>query len=184
MITFKRGDVIKLPLKRKKNSVYLAPEIAQQIIPREVQPGMSVSTLTGCLQVKDNLHDIKVYSLKLLNILRSTKCELLFTKLQAFADRDDQPSSSKRPPTREEVLKNIKYEWGKLDVDLFVKKLMQDGITDIKIEQTGPGGVIIKLLGEDTSITINEHNTHIKCGGKQSLRLKLRDLLLQCVPSF
>lgn len=103
---------------------------------------------------------------------------------QAFTDRDDQPSSSKRPPTREEVLKNVKYEWGKLDVDLFVKKLMQDGITDIKIDQTGPGGVIIKLLGEDTSITIDEHNTHINCGGKQSLRLKLRDLLLQCVPSF
>lgn len=59
MITFKRGEVIKLPLKRKRNRVYLAPEIAKQIIPREIQPGTNVSTLTGCLQVKDNLHDIK-----------------------------------------------------------------------------------------------------------------------------
>lgn len=60
MITFKRGDVIKLPLKRKRNRVYLAPEIAKKIIPYEVQPGVSVSTLTGCLRVKDNLHDVKV----------------------------------------------------------------------------------------------------------------------------
>lgn len=81
-------------------------------------------------------------------------------------------------------MKKVKYEWGKLDVDLFVKKLMQDGITDIKIDQTGPGAVVIKLIGEETSITIDEHSTHIKCGGKQSLRLKLRDLLMQCVPSF
>lgn len=61
---------------------------------------------------------------------------------------------------------------------------MQDGITDIKIDQTGADGVIIRLLGDNTTIVIDEHNTHIKCGGKQSLRLKLRDLLLQCVPSF
>lgn len=60
MITFKRGEVIKLPLKRKRNRVFLTPEIAKQIIPREVQPGTQLSTMTGCLQVKDNLHDIVV----------------------------------------------------------------------------------------------------------------------------
>lgn len=82
------------------------------------------------------------------------------------------------------MLKKIKYEWGPLDVDLFLKKLMQDGITDIKMEQLGPGSVTITLVGEDTQIQINERNTHIVCGGKQSLRLKLRDLLLQCVQKF
>lgn len=60
MITFKRGEVIKLPLKRTFDRVFLTPEIAKQIIPREVQPGTNLSSLTGCLQVKDNLHDIKV----------------------------------------------------------------------------------------------------------------------------
>lgn len=65
MITFKRGEVIKLPLKRKRNRVYLTPEIAKQIIPREVQPGTTISTLTGCLQVKDNLHDIKVSNISI-----------------------------------------------------------------------------------------------------------------------
>lgn len=61
---------------------------------------------------------------------------------------------------------------------------MQDGITDIKIEQATGGAMVIRLIGDDTSITIDENSTHIQCGGKQSLRLKLRDLLMQCVPSF
>lgn len=98
--------------------------------------------------------------------------------------RDEHQGQSKRLPTREEILKRTKYEWGKVDVDLFVKKLMQDGITDIKIDRTDSEGIIIKLLTDDTTIIIDEFNTHIQCGGKQSLRLKLRDLLMQCVSSF
>lgn len=60
LITFKRGEVINLPLKRKRNRVYLTPDVAQSIMPREVQPGVNLSTLTGLLQVKDNMHDIRV----------------------------------------------------------------------------------------------------------------------------
>lgn len=60
LITFKRGEVIKLPLKRKRNRVFLAPNIAQTVVPREIQPGINMSTLTGYLEVKDNLHDINV----------------------------------------------------------------------------------------------------------------------------
>lgn len=60
VITFKRGEVIKLPLKRTFDRVFLTPDIAKQIVPREVQPGVNLSSVTGCLQVKDNLHDIKV----------------------------------------------------------------------------------------------------------------------------
>lgn len=60
LITFKRGEVIKLPLKRKRNLVYLTPDVAHSIVPKEVQPGVNLSTITGVLQVKDNLHDIRV----------------------------------------------------------------------------------------------------------------------------
>lgn len=52
------------------------------------------------------------------------------------------------------------------------------------MEQPSPGCVHIVLVGEDTHIRLEEGNTHIVCGGKQSLRLKLRDLLLQCVQKF
>lgn len=103
----------------------------------------------------------------------------------ASASKD---SASKRivsvAPTREEIMKKMKYEWGRLDVDLFIKKLMQEGITDIQVDNKGPHSVTIILVGEDTQIRLEEGNTHIVCGGKQSLRLKLRDLLMQCVQKF
>lgn len=87
-------------------------------------------------------------------------------------------------PTREDVLKRVKYEWGPLNVELFLKKLMQDGITDVQVEQKSAKCVNIVLVGEDTQIRMEEGTTHIVCGGKQSLRLKLRDLLMQCVQKF
>jgi integrator complex subunit 9 len=161
IITFKRGDVINLPIKRKRNIVYVAKELAQTVLPQEVAPGTNISTVTGILHVKDNLHDIQVCS-----------------------DQSDGESSKSCGIQREAALKKVKYEWGTLDVDLLMKKLSQDGITDIKMEQNGFGAVVINLHSEDTVIQIDEKSTHIICGGKQSLRLKLRDLLLQCIQSF
>lgn len=163
MITFKRGEVIKLPLKRTFDRVFLTPEIAKQIIPREVLPGTNLSSLTGCLQVKDNLHDLKAFEEPL----------------------SDQPGH-KRPcaPTQEEVFRKTKYEWGQVDVDLFIKKLMQEGINDVKIEHCGGGTTKIRILSDDTLITISENSTHIHSNGKEKLRLKLRDLLMKCVPNF
>lgn len=160
VITFKRGDVIKLPLKRKKNQVFLTPEIAQTIVPQEIIPGLNLSTLTGILHVKDNLHDIELLEV----------------------DETDR-KRKKDVPQRDSSLKKIKYEWGSLDVDLFLKKLAQDGITDVKMEQN-VGSVTITLQNDETTIEVNEKSTHIVCGGKQSLRLKLRDLLMQCVHNF
>lgn len=82
------------------------------------------------------------------------------------------------------MLKKVKYEFGPLNVDLFLKKLMQDGIADVQVERKSGKCVNIVLVGEDTNIRVDEANTHIVCGGKQSLRLKLRDLLMQCVQQF
>lgn len=73
LITFKRGEVIKLPLKRKLNRVFLTPEVASTIVPKEVKPGVNLSTLTGYLQVKDNLHNITVNFFVPKNFLRSMK---------------------------------------------------------------------------------------------------------------
>lgn len=160
VITFKKGDVLKLPLKRRKNRVYLTPDIAQTIVPCEVQEA-NLSTITGILQVKDNLHDISAYD-----------------------NQDINDRKQNVAPTRETILKNTKYEWGTLDVENFIKKLNQDGITDIKVEHTDSGLSTITLPNENTVIKIENKSSHIICGGKQSLRLKLRDLLLQCVQNF
>lgn len=160
--------MIKLPLKRKQNRVYLAPEVAKQIVPREIQPGVNISTLTACLQVKDNLHDIKAFE-------------------ETADDRAATASTSRKhktPPTRDAALRKRKYQLGQLDVDLLINKLMQEGIMDIKIEKSLNGQKIIRILSDNASIIIDDHSTHIKCNGKQSTRLKLRDIIMQCLMSF
>lgn len=60
LITFKRGEVIKLPLKRKKGRVFIEPELASNIIPSEIRPGLRLASVTGELEVKDNVYTIKV----------------------------------------------------------------------------------------------------------------------------
>lgn len=137
--------------------------MAQKIVPRDVGNGVTISTITGILQVKDKVHNIKPCA--------DTVSEM--------------PSGSKKqpPPTREDVLKNVKYEYGSPDVDSLVKRLSQDGITNIKMERQG-NVLTLHLVNEDTIIKFEDNETHIVCGGKQSLRLKLRDSLLKCLQSF
>ncbi|EAL39840.2 AGAP005494-PA [Anopheles gambiae str. PEST] len=166
IIKFKRGEVIKLPLKRKRGRVYLNPKMAKTICPQEVQPGVTVSTVTGVLQVKDNIHDLLP--------LEPTKEELA----------DEHKSKPAGPPQPYSQLRTVRYEWGTLDINLLLKKLAQDGFTDLKVEQGSADEVTLLLPSEDTVIKVSEKSTDIVCGGKQSLRLKLRDLLLQCVQSF
>jgi integrator complex subunit 9 len=60
IISFKRDEVLTLPLKRKQGRVELSPELAEFLLPNEVRTGVSLSTLTGGLQVKDNKHILKV----------------------------------------------------------------------------------------------------------------------------
>lgn len=159
LITFKRGDVVKLPLKRTQSRAYLTPEIALEILPQEISPGLSVATITGQLRVKDNLHDI--------------------SKI-----KDLPPETSTDRKRKQLTINPIKYEWGTLNVDQLIKKLQQDGHSDIKVEQVGQNSVRIGMPSDDTTITISETETKIVCGGKQSLRIKIRDMLLQCVQSF
>lgn len=163
IITFKCGEIIRLPLKRKLDRVYLTSEMAQKIVPRDVGNGVTISTITGILQVKDKVHKIK----------------------PCTDEVTEKPSGSNKqpPPTREEVLKNVKYEYGTLDVEMLIKRLTQDGITNIKMERQG-NILTLHLVNEDTTIKFEENETHIVCGGKQSLRLKLRDSLLKCLQSF
>lgn len=164
LITINRGEVVRLPLKRKQSRVYLMPEIAQSIVPHEVAPGINLASITGLLQVKDNLHDIR--------------------KLDDDATNGKKSSSSSKRGKPSLTIKPIKYEWGTLNVDQLIKKLQQDGHTDAKLEQAGPNALQLVLAADDTTITFSDNTTHIVCGGKQSLRLKIRDLMLQCVQSF
>lgn len=52
--------MIKLPIKRKKGRVFIEPELASNILPIEVRTGLSLASVTGELEVKDNVYTIKV----------------------------------------------------------------------------------------------------------------------------
>lgn len=164
IITFKCGDCIKMPLKRKKNQVFVEPDVALAVVPQEVQNGLKLAPMTGLLNVKDNVH----------NILRC----------------DDSMEELRNVPKA--LLNNlfkrkITYEYGTLDIDMFLKKLKQDGITDYKVTQTNEqDGILTKIVlaSEETEINITDKGSHIICNGKQSWRLKIRDLLTSCVNKF
>ncbi|XP_071440808.1 integrator complex subunit 9 [Hetaerina americana] len=159
-IPFKRGEVLSLPLRRRQGRVGLEVELAGRLIPTEVKPGIALATLTGALHVRDNQHVLKV----------------LEDPEKAY------PAKKKRV---EEVLKRkpTGYTWGSLDIDDFIQKITQEGITDAKVEQ-GSSGYIIHLQNEDTLIQVEDHSTHIYCEGEEHLRLKLRNILLQCLNKF
>jgi integrator complex subunit 9 len=110
----------------------------------------------------------------------------------------------------EDCLRQLKYEWGSLDVDLFVQKLKQEGISDAKVEHSNAGFIIhlvrlfslfliiiliiiVKIIPffflfqqeEDTLIQVDDKSTHIYCeAADRQLRLKLRNILMQCLNTF
>ncbi|KAG8234922.1 hypothetical protein J437_LFUL015330 [Ladona fulva] len=159
-IPFKRGEVLSLPLRRRQGRVGLEVELAGRLMPTEVRPGVALSTLTGALHIRDNRHVLKVVE-------------------------DPEKGYSNKKRRVEDVLKKkpSNYTWGTLDIDDFIQKITQEGITDAKVEQ-GPNGYIIHLQNEDTLIQVEDHSTHIYCEGDEQLRLKLRNILLQCLNKF
>ncbi|XP_050294936.1 integrator complex subunit 9 isoform X1 [Anthonomus grandis grandis] len=69
LIPYKWGEIINLPLKRKQGQIFVDTDVAKKIVPVEVKPGVSLSTITGTLNVKDNIHNVQDISAeqKLLN---------------------------------------------------------------------------------------------------------------------
>ena len=60
-------------------------------------------------------------------------------------------------------------------------------LTDYKVTQTSEqDGILTKIVlaSEETEINITDKGSHIICNGKQSWRLKIRDLLTSCVNKF
>lgn len=161
IITFKCGDCIKLPLKRKKNQVFVDPEVAQSIVPQEVLNGVKLAPISGILDVKDNIFTVRGID---------SATEGVPKQLLNYLHK-----------------KQVSYEYGimnQMDIDIFLNKLKQEGISDIKTSQTNEM-TKIKLVNEDVDIEISEKGTHIICGqSSQSLRLKIREALMSCINKF
>lgn len=131
------------------------------IAPQEVLTGIKLAPFSGLLEVKDNVHNIR-------------QC-------------DDNVAGIPKQLINSFFKKQITYEYGAVDIDLFLKKLKQDGISDVKVTHSSePDGALtkVKLVNEDIEINISEKGTHIICEGKQSWRLKVRDILMSCTNKF
>lgn len=96
-----------MPVKRKQGQLFMETDVASKIVPVEIKPGLSLSTVTGTLNVKDNVHKVQ-------DILEDQKL----------------------------LNKNVKYEWGSVNINEFKQKLFQEGITDAKVESRGENVVI------------------------------------------
>ncbi|XP_013393860.1 integrator complex subunit 9 [Lingula anatina] len=152
VMTYKPGEVLTLPIRRKFEQINIDPELAGSLMPIEVRPGVSVAMVTGSLVTRDNQHTLK-----------PLQTSGLKRKLETSSDR-----------------KRRSYFWGALDVQEFVDKLNKEGLTDVKVEDSAEGH-IVHLPNEDTLIQLEEGSTHIICEGNEGLRVKLKDILLQCL---
>ncbi|XP_052813057.1 integrator complex subunit 9-like isoform X2 [Mya arenaria] len=146
-ITYKQGEVITLPVKRKYECIEIDPKLASSLDPVEIKPGSAVSMVNASLVVKDNKYI-----------------------LEPLPPADVEGKPFKPRP----------YIYGSLNTKAFVDTLSKQGISDIKVEDRDEG-CIIHLPKEDILIQVEQGSTHIMCGGDETLRIKIRDSLLQCL---
>lgn len=68
-------------------------------------------------------------------------------------------------------------------VTILLLSLEQHGFSDIKVEDTAKGHIVL-LQEAETLIQIEEDSTHIICDNDETLRVRLRDLVLRFLQKF
>ncbi|XP_071479583.1 integrator complex subunit 9-like [Diadema antillarum] len=170
---YQRGDVVNLLVQRRFEKVEITPEVAMNLAPTELQPGVLVATVTGQLNAHDNRYILE---------------ELPSPQAGTQAQSGQPPRKRKREDEGGASLKSNtthpkQYVYGNVDVEEFVSSLASNGVSDVKVESTGSGH-IIHLESEDTIIQLEEGSTHIFCEGNEKLRKQLRDVLISCLGKF
>uniref|UniRef100_A0A8D8R9A0 Integrator complex subunit 9 n=1 Tax=Cacopsylla melanoneura TaxID=428564 RepID=A0A8D8R9A0_9HEMI len=82
VLTLKRGEVLKIPLKRKRTRVNMSAEIAEAVEPCELRPGLAIASVKGNLRVKDN-H----YCIDMSTSSRSHQYEMGALDVEQFVER-------------------------------------------------------------------------------------------------
>uniref|UniRef100_A0A9L0S4M0 Integrator complex subunit 9 n=1 Tax=Equus caballus TaxID=9796 RepID=A0A9L0S4M0_HORSE len=72
---------------------------------------------------------------------------------------------------------------GSIPVEQFVQTLEKHGFSDVKVEDTAKGHIVL-LQEAETLIQIEEDSTHIICDNDEMLRVRLRDLVLKFLQKF
>ncbi|KFQ57057.1 Integrator complex subunit 9, partial [Nestor notabilis] len=162
-MSYRRAEVLTLPYKRRYEKIEIMPELADSLVPLEIKPGISLATVSAVLHTKDNKH-----------------------VLQLPPKPPQPPASKKRKRVNDDVpeCKPLKpLLSGSIPVDQFVQTLEKHGFSDVKVEDTAKGHIVL-LQEAETLIQIEEDSTHIICDNDEPLRVKLRDLVLKFLQKF
>lgn len=160
LLTYKLIEPVKIQMTRLLERVDINSELAANLTPIEIKPGLMISTITGTLSAKNNRFEI--------NALNKSQIQ----QLQAEFDVN-------LPP--------FNYTYGQLDVAGLLHKLAKEGITDAKLEQLANNCTLIHLHLKtgDALIRIDDNKTHICCDSvNNDLRKLLGDLVSQCLKKF
>lgn len=126
MISYKRKDVIELPIKCAYERLYISPELAAQIHPVQIKPGISIASVTGILETMDN-------NFRLCPITKTFQMEM-----------------NDLSPTKTMPL-NF-YQFGKVDIHKLLNLLAKAGIQDVYTDNSKDDCVYIRVV----SITLCE----------------------------
>ncbi|XP_072490918.1 integrator complex subunit 9 isoform X5 [Notamacropus eugenii] len=162
-MSYRRAEVLALPFKRRYEKIEIMPELADSLVPLEIKPGISLATVSAVLHTKDNKH-----------------------VLQAPPRPSQPPASKKRKRVSDDIpdcklLKPLLS--GSIPVDQFVQTLEKHGFSDVKVEDTAKGHIVL-LQEAETLIQIEDDSTHIICDNDEVLRVRLRDLVLKFLQKF
>ncbi|XP_047277912.1 integrator complex subunit 9 isoform X7 [Homo sapiens] len=180
-MSYRRAEVLALPFKRRYEKIEIMPELADSLVPMEIKPGISLATVSAVLHTKDNKH------------------------LLQPPPRPAQPTSGKKRKRVSDDVPDCKVLKpllsGSIPVEQFVQTLEkisqmcslpspplsflleQHGFSDIKVEDTAKGHIVL-LQEAETLIQIEEDSTHIICDNDEMLRVRLRDLVLKFLQKF
>ncbi|KAM9083402.1 integrator complex subunit 9 isoform 4-T4 [Megaptera novaeangliae] len=190
-MSYRRAEVLALPFKRRYEKIEIMPEVscaasqghaqvfhlslrktvpavaffglADSLVPMEIKPGVSLATVSAVLHTKDNKHILQP------------------------PPRPAQPTGGKKRKRASDDIPDCKVLKpllsGSIPVDQFVQTLEKHGFSDIKVEDTAKGHIVL-LQEAETLIQIEEDSTHIICDNDEMLRVRLRDLVLKFLQKF
>ncbi|XP_036169433.1 integrator complex subunit 9 isoform X2 [Myotis myotis] len=162
-MSYRRAEVLALPFKRRYEKIEIMPELADSLVPMEMKPGVSLATVSAVLHTKDNKHALQP------------------------PPRPIQPTGGKKRKRVTDDIPDCKVLKpllsGSIPVEQFVQTLEKHGFSDIKVEDTAKGHIVL-LQEAETLIQIEEDSTHIICDNDEMLRVRLRDLVLKFLQKF
>lgn len=120
MIPYKREDEIILPIGCRYERLYISPELAAQIQPVRIKPGVSIATVTGILETMDN-------HFRLCPITKTFQVEM-----------------NSLNPTKTMPLSF--YQFGKVDIRKLLNLLAQVGLQDVYTDNSKDDCVYIRIV--------------------------------------